>query len=161
MLKEKIQADIKEAMKSGNSEKKMVLSLVLNAIKNKELEKRTQLSKTEQDPAILEEKSKLSEDEVVSVISSEVKKRKESAQSFKSGGRPELAEKEESEINILVPYLPEQMSEEDIRAEVKKTISELSAGPKDAGKVIGSIMARVKGKADGQVVSKLVKEELG
>ena len=53
------------------------------------------------------------------------------------------------------------MSEEDIRAEVKKTISELSAGPKDAGKVIGSVMARVKGKADGQVVSKLVKEELG
>ena len=74
MLKEKLQNDVKEALKSGNAEKRMVLSLVLSAVKSRELEKRTKLSKTESDPAKLEESSKLNDEEIVEVISSEIKK---------------------------------------------------------------------------------------
>ena len=80
---------------------------------------------------------------------------------FKTGGREELAQKEKSEMDILMAYLPEQMAEDDIRTEVKKVIAETGAqGIKDMGKVIGAIMAKLKGKADGGLVSKIVKELL-
>ena len=177
MLKEKLQADVKEALKSGNANKRMVLGLVLSAVKSRELEKRSKLNKTpstgstssqqagsgqaETDPAKLEELIKLNDEEVVEVLSFEVKKRKDSIEQYEKGGRPELAQKEQEEIKILMGYMPEQMSEEAIRDEVKKTVNQTGAsGPRDMGKVIGAVMAKVKGKADGQVVSRIVKEEL-
>ncbi|MDP3696804.1 MAG: GatB/YqeY domain-containing protein [Candidatus Taylorbacteria bacterium] len=161
MLKDKLQTDVKEALKSGNAVKRMVLNLVLSAVKSRELEKRTKLSKTESDATKLEEVSKLNDEEVVEVLSSEMKKRKDSVEQYTKGGRPELAEKETREIAILIGYMPEQMSEEAVREEVKKAISQTSAsGPKDMGKVIGAVMVKIKGKADGQMVSRLVKEEL-
>lgn len=145
MLKEKLQQDIKDALKSGDSKKRMVLGMVLSAIKNKEIEKR----------------SELSDDDVVAVISSEIKKRKDSVEQFEKGGRPELAEGEKQEVEMLMAYMPEQMSEADVRNEVKKVISETGAKDmKEMGKVIGAVMAKVKGKADGQLVSRMVKEEL-
>ncbi len=161
MLKEKLSSDVKEALKSGNSEKRMVLSLVLSAIKTRELEKRTKLSKSQPDATKLEEESKINDEEIIEVLSSEMKKRRDSIEQYEKGGRPELAAKEKAEIDILMTYMPEQMSEDDIRAEVRKAISQTGASsPKDMGKVIGAVMAKVKGKADGQLVSKLVKEEL-
>ena len=161
MLKDKLQQDVKEALKSGDSQRRMVLGLVLSAVKSRELEKRGKLSKTESDVTKLEEASKLNDDEIVEVLSSEIKKRKDSIEQYNKGNRPELAEKEQKEIDILMSYMPEQMTEEAIREEVKKAISQTGAsGPKDMGKVIGVVMAKVKGKADGQLVSKLVKEIL-
>jgi len=161
MLKEKLQTDVKDALKSGNAEKRMVLSLVLSAIKSKELDKRGKLSKTGTDVSKLEEESKLNNDEVLEVIASEVKKRKEAIDQYQKGGREELAQKEKDELNILMGYMPEQMSEEEITIEVGSAISQLGAsGSKDMGRVIGAVMARVKGKADGQTVSRLVKEGL-
>lgn len=161
MLKEKLQQDIKDALKARNSEKRMVLSMVLNSVKNRELEKRTALSKTEQDLSKLEEGSHLSDDEIITVIASEVKKRKESVTSFEQGGRPELAQKEQSEISILMTYMPEQMNDETIRVEVKKAIREAGvSSQKDMGKIIGAVMAKIKGRADGQAVTRIVKEEL-
>jgi len=161
MLKEQIQNDIKEAMKSGNSAKRMALGMVMSTIKNKELEKRSKLSKTETDVAKLDEISKLSDEEIIDVISSEIKKRKDSITSYQSGGRPELAEKENEEIGFISIYMPEQLSEEAIREEIKKTITEVGASSiKDMGKVIGAVMAKIKGKADGQLVSQIVKELL-
>jgi len=160
MLKEQIQNDIKEAMKSGNSAKRMALGMVMSTIKNKELEKRSKLSKTETDVAKLDEISKLSDEEIIDVISSEIKKRKDSITSYQSG-RPELAEKENEEIGFISIYMPEQLSEEAIREEIKKTITEVGASSiKDMGKVIGAVMAKIKGKADGQLVSQIVKELL-
>jgi len=153
MLKEKIQQDIKDALKSGDKEKRMVLGMVSAAIKNKEIDKRVELT----------------DDDVVAVIASEIKKRKDSIEQYEKGGRPELAEGERKEAEMLMAYMPEQMSEEEIRNEVKKTIVEIrsassgQAGVKDMkemGKVIGAVMTKVKGKADGQMVSKMVKEEL-
>jgi uncharacterized protein len=145
MLKEKLQQDIKDALKSGDSKKRMVLGMVLSAIKNKEIEKR----------------SELGDDDTISVIASEIKKRKDSVEQFEKGGRPELAEGERKESEILMAYMPEQMSDEEVKDEVKKAISSTGAsGPKDMGKVIGAVMAKIKGKADGQIVSNLVKEGL-
>lgn len=161
MLKEKLQQDVKEALKSGNAEKRMVLGLVISSIKSRELEKRTKLSKAESDTVKLEEMSHLSDDEVLEVLGSEIKKRKDSIDQYEKGGRPELAEKEKKEIDILKIYMPEQMTEDEIRAEIKNAISEVGAKDiKDMGRVIGSVMAKVKGKADGQIVSAIVKEEL-
>lgn len=161
MLKEKLQSDLKESLKSGDARRRLVIGMVLNSVKNRELEKRSKLSKTESDPAKLNEQSKLNDEEILETIASETKKRKESIESFKAGGRDELAQQEKEELDILMAYMPEQMSEDQICEEVKKTILETGAsGLKDMGKLIGLIMAKVKGKADGGTVSRIVKEEL-
>lgn len=161
MLKDKLQTDIKDALKSGNAIKRLVLSLVLSAVKFRELDKRNKLSKSGTDVSQLEENSKLNDEEINEVISSEIKKRKESIEQYQKGGREELAQKERDELNILMAYMPEQMSEDAVCDEVKKIISQTGASsPKDIGRVIGVVMAKVKGKADGQMVSKIVKELL-
>jgi len=136
---------MKDALKNGNSQKRMVLGMVLAAIKNKEIEKR----------------SELNDDDVVVVVSSEIKKRKDSVEQYQKGGRPELAEGEKKESEILMAYMPKQMSEDEVKSEVKKAIVQIGAKDmKEMGKVIGAVMAKIKGKADGQMVSRLVKEEL-
>jgi len=159
MLKEKLQQDVKDALKAGDSEKRVLLGMVMSAIKNREFEKRSKLSKTETDITKLEEGSRLNDEEITEVLSSEIKK---AAESFAKGGRQDLAEKEEKESAILMGYMPEQMSEDEIRDIVKKTLAELGLkNIKDMGRAIGAIMAQVKGKADGTMVSRIVKEELG
>lgn len=162
MLKEKLQQDIKEALKSGDSEKRTLLGMVLSEIKNREFEKRSKLSKTETDPQKLEANSKLNDEEIIEVLSSEIKKRKEAAESYIKGGRKDLAEKEEKELAVLMSYMPEQMQEDKLREIVKNTLSDLGLKDiKDMGRAIGAVMAQVKGRADGQTVSRIVKEELG
>ena len=158
---------MKKAMKTGDALRRLVLSLVSSAIKNKELEKRTKLSKSGADSGKLEEISKLSDEEAIDVISSEVKKRKESIESYEKAGRAELSQKERDELNVLMEYMPEQMSEDEIRTEAKKAIAEIrstssgqAVGPKEMGKVLQVLMPKVKGRADGQLVSRIVKEEL-
>jgi len=95
------------------------------------------------------------------VIAREAKKRKESITMFQQGNRPELANKETKELEILQTYLPAQMNEEEINTLVKEAISQTGASSiQDMGKVMGALMPKVKGKADGGVVSKMVKEEL-
>src|SRR3989338_5141313 len=114
MLKEKLQNDMKEAMKAGDALRRMVLSLLQSVIKNKELQKRAKSSKEEE----------LNENEVMDVVASEVKKRKESIEVYEKAGREELAQKERDELAILMEYMPEQMSEDEIREEAKKAILE-------------------------------------
>lgn len=161
MLKDDLQKELNEALKAGDQLRRSVLSLLLTAIKNRELAKRQQLSKTITDITELEKQSQVTDDEVLEVVASETKKRKEAIEQFKVGGREDLAQKEKSEMDILAAYLPEQASEEEVRAEVQKTIADLNAqGPKDMGKVIGAVMAKLKGKAEGGMVSKIVKELL-
>lgn len=161
MIREKLQQDVKEALKAGDAEKRVLLGMVLSAVKNREFDKRAKLSKIETDAVKLEADSKLNDEEIIEVLSSEIKKRKEAAESYTKGGRADLAEKEEKELAILMGYMPEQMSEDAIRDIVKKTLADLGLKDiKDMGKAIGAIMTQVKGKADGTVVSKIVKEEL-
>lgn len=159
-LREKIDEDFKEAVKTKDELRVSTLRLLNAAIKNKEVEKRTRLSKSEPLEK-LEELSKLSDEEIVQVIGSEIKKRKEAAEQYKQGGRQELADKEEQELKTLSGYLPEQLSEKEIRKLVKKAIQKSGATSiQELGKVMGVLMPQVKGKADGGMVNRIVKEEL-
>ena len=145
MLRDKLTQDVKNALKAGDKQRRLVLGMVIAAAKNKEIEKR----------------SELSDEEIIAVISFEIKKRKDAVEQYGKGGRPELAEQEKQEINILMEYLPEQMPEDEIRTEAKKTISDTGAqGIKEMGKVLGALMPKLKSRADGQTVSRIVKEEL-
>ncbi|EKE20658.1 MAG: hypothetical protein ACD_7C00509G0015 [uncultured bacterium] len=146
-INEKIKADLKEAMKSGNTEKRDVLRMVDSMIKNVEIEK----GKRE---------TGLSDEEIMEVMMRAVKQRKDSASQFIAGGRPELAEKEQREIDIVATYLPEQLSKEEITKVVREVIAELGAVSKnDMGKVMGQIMGKLKGKADGTLVKEIVASE--
>lgn len=161
-LKEKIQADIKKAMQARDQLKVSVLRMLMAAVFNKEKEKRAKLSKSGEDLEKLDKLSKLTDEETTEVISSEAKKRKDSIEQYEKGNRQDLADQEKKELKILVSYLPEQMSEEEISKLVKEKIEELGAsGPKDTGKVMGALMTQLKGKADGNLVNKIVQEELG
>ena len=167
MLKEKLQSDMKAALKSGDSATRSLLGMVMSAIKNKELEKRGKLVASVPDPAELERQSALTDEEAMAVIASEVKRRKDSIAEFQKGGRPELAAGERKEMEMLMAYLPVQMSDGDLRTIVKKAIASIrstssgqAVGAKDMGKVIAAVMAEAKGSVDGQRVSAMVKEEL-
>ena len=146
MLREKINEDIKKAMKEKDELLLLVLRGINSAIHNKEIEKKGE---------------EITEDDILGIVMSESKKRKEAIEEFKKGGREDLAEKEQKELDILKKYLPEQMGEDKIREEVKKAIEEVGAvGPQDTGKVMSVLMPKLKGKAEGGAVSKLVGELL-
>ena len=160
-LKEQIQAEVKKAMLEKNSVGVLVLRMLLAAILNKEKEKRTKLSRDEKDIAKLEQLSRLNDEEILGVISSEAKKRNDSIEQFTRGGRNDLVEKEKKELEFLTKYLPEQMPEDEIKKIVKDKIQELNiSGKSEIGKLMGAIMPRLKGKADGAAVNKIVLEEL-
>lgn len=161
-LKEKINQEFKEAFKAKQELEVSVLRMLNSNIKNKEFEKRAKLSKGGAPEAELEKQSQLTDEEVLGVIGMEAKRRKDSIAQYQSGGRPELAAQEEAELKILAAYLPEQMGEEKIRKIVQESIKESGAvGAADLGKVMKVLMPKVKGKADGGLVNRLVKEELG
>ncbi len=147
-LKTKILTDLKDAMKVGNSEKRDTLRLLDSMIKNAEIEKK--------------KKDKgLNDEEVQEVIGRAIKQRKDSVEQYKSGGREDLAQKEQTEIEILSGYLPEQLSEEEVEKIVKDVISETGATSKaDIGKVMGQAMNKLKGQADGNLVKSIVEKEL-
>jgi uncharacterized protein YqeY len=145
MIKEKIDKDLIEAMKSHNEEVVTVLRMLKSAIKNSEISKQKELEETD----------------LLGIIQSQIKSRRDSIDLYTKGNRPELAQKEESEVNILMQYLPEQMDEANIRQIITKAIAEIGASNmQDMGKVMGKIMPEVKGKADPSLVSQIVKEEL-
>ena len=147
-LKEKIITDLKDAMRSGDTVKRDTLRFLDSAIKNAEIEKKKR-------------EEGLSEEEILEVISRSVKQRNDSIRQYTDGGRPELAEKEKTELEILKAYLPEQMSEDEIRKIVKEIISSAgSVSASDMGKIMGQAMGKMKGIADGNVVRKIVGEEL-
>lgn len=147
-LKEKIISDLKDAMRSGDTVKRDTLRFLDSAIKNAEIEKK-------------KKETGLNDEEILEVIARSVKQRNDSIKQYIDGGRPELADKEKAELEILMPYLPKQLSEDEIRKVVKEIIS--SAGTvsaSDMGKVMGQAMRKLKGKADGNIVKKIVGEEL-
>ena len=143
-LKDKIQEDIKVSLKAGDQVRSLTLRMLLSAMVNKE-----------------KEGKKVTEEQFLDVVSSEAKKRREAREAFLKGERPELAEKEEAELEVLLLYLPEQLTEEEIRALVKEAVQKTGAkSVKDMGKVMGELASQTKGKADGALVSKIVKEFL-
>ncbi len=163
MLKEKINQDLKDALKEKKELEASVLRLINAAVLNKEKEKRFKVSKEKPDISAeeLNKESQLTDEEVIEVISSEAKKRKESVESFEKGERKDLAEKEKKELEVLQRYLPEQLSEEELKALTKEAADKVGAKDiKDMGKVMAELMPKVKGRAEGGLVSKVVKELL-
>jgi hypothetical protein len=156
-----LREDLISAQKAKDEIKVSTLRLVFASILNKEKEKRKNLSKTEKDQKVLEEKSKLAEEEIVEVINSEIKKRREALSLFEQAKRSELVESTKKEIAVLEKYLPAQLTEDEIKNLVRKAIVKVGAKDiKDMGKVMGALMPEIKGKADGTLVSKIVKDAL-
>ena len=163
MLKEEIQNTITRAMKEGDEVVRSTLRMLSAAVVSKEKEKRYKISK--QKPDLTEEGlvkgSQLTDEEIIDVITSEIKKRKDSVAAYEMGKREDLVKKEKEEIEILQKYLPEQLSEEEIKRIVKEAIKKTVAKEiKDMGKVMAELMPKIKGRADGSLVSKIVKELL-
>lgn len=144
-LGQQITDQVKIALKSHDEIRLSTLRMLLAAIKNEEIAKQKELS----------------DEEVMEVIQKQVKTHKEAILAFQSGKREDLVAKESRELEILNSYLPQQLSTDELRAEVKKAIEEFKALPADFGKVMKEVMVRVKGKADGRMVSQIVKESLG
>jgi uncharacterized protein len=145
-LKDKINDDLKSALKAGDSFTTGVLRLITAAIGNKEIDKRAS------------GKESLTDEEIQVIVASEAKKRKESITAFKSGGRNDLAEKEEKELSLINAYLPKQMGEDEVRGIIEKIFS--NKKPENIGEAMKAVMPELKGKADGSLISKIVKENL-
>lgn len=142
-LLDRFSEDLKESLKSRNSLKSSVIRLLKSSIKYREIEKKVPLS----------------DDEIIEVIMSGIKQRRESVEQFSKGGRTDLVQKESNEIEIMQAYLPQPLTEEELVDEVKSVIKEVGAtSAKDMGKVMKALMPRVKGRAEGTKVSSIVKE---
>lgn len=137
--------DIKIAMKAHDKERLSVLRMIKASLQNE----------------AIKQGGELSEEEELTVLSREKKQRNESLEEFKNAGRDDLVQPLLKELAIVDEYLPEQLSEEEVSALVKEAVNETGASsPKDMGKVMSALMPKVKGKADGKLVSRLVKENL-
>lgn len=161
-LKDTIKEDMKVAFKAGDTAIRSTLVMMLAVIQNRELEKRAKLMKggatSEADVAA---QSLLSDEETIDAISSELKKRRDSATQYEAAGRPELAAQERSEADILMKYMPEQLSEDAVKTLITEAIAATgAAGIKDMGRVMGAVAPKTKGKFDGARVNELVKEAL-
>ena len=144
-LLDTIQSDMYAAMKSGDKHKTGTLRVALSKLKDKKIEKREDLSDVE----------------ALKIIQNLVKQRKEAAEIYKENGRNDLMENENAELEILNAYLPQMMSEDDLRVLVKKVVEETGAsGLSDIGKVMPEVMKQSAGKADGKMAQSIVRELL-
>jgi uncharacterized protein YqeY len=144
-LKEKLSEDMKAAMRAKESEKLATIRLINAAIKQREVDERVELG----------------DDQVLSVIEKMIKQRKDSITQFEAGGRQDLADKEKSEITVLAAYMPAQMSDAEVQAEVAAAVAQSGAsGPQDMGKVMAVLKPKLAGRADMTAVSVLVKAAL-
>jgi uncharacterized protein YqeY len=149
-LKDRLRSDLTDAMKARDSLRSSVLRMALTAVTNAEVAGK--------------QARELSDDDVLAVLTSEAKKRKEAAQAFDDGHRPELAEKERAEAVILADYLPEQLTEDEVRDLVTAAVEQTGAaaeGMKAMGKVMGVVTPQTRGRADGAFVAAEVRRQLG
>lgn len=147
-LNERLNEEMKAAMKAGPTGKTRLdtIRFLKSALKNVEIDK----------------KAPLTDDEILGVIAKQVKQLRDSIEEFQKGGRQDLVDKAQAEIAVLSDFLPQQMSEAEVRELASQIIAEVGAqGPKDMGKVMGPMVARTKGRADGKLVNQVVKELLG
>lgn len=144
-FKERLMADLKASMKNKDKVRKDVITMVRAAIKQKEVDERVELS----------------DEDIIELIAKQVKQKKDALKDFEKGGRQDLVELTQKEIDILMEYLPEQLSEDEIDEIVKAAIEEIGASTmKDMGKAMSYVMPKVKGRADGSLVNKIVRQYL-
>ena len=154
MIIEEIKKELLSSLKEKKEPNISVLRMVISAVFNKEMEKRVSLSGLPEEE--IKEKMKVTDEEMEAIIFSEVKKRRDSISEFEKGGRTDLVEKEKAEIDVLMKYLPKELTEEEIREIVKEAVSNNN----DIGSVMKEVVPKTKGKADGSLVARIVKEEL-
>jgi len=144
-LKAKLQADLKTAMKEKDAFKRDVIRFVMSAIKQIEVDERKELSDAD----------------IEAILVKQIKQRNDAIDQFKDGGREDLVEKNEKELEILRSYLPEPMSEDEVREILKEIIAETGAeGMKDMGKVMGAAKSKIGSRAEGRVINQIAKELL-
>ena len=149
-LKDRLRADLTTSIKARDEVRSSTLRMLLTAITNAEVAGKTQVE--------------LSDDDIIGVLSTEAKKRREAATAFDDGGRAEMADKERAELAVLTDYLPAQLGEAEIADIVAKAIEQTGAaadGMRGIGKVMGVVQPQVKGKADGSAVAAEVRRQLG
>jgi hypothetical protein len=143
---ERIQDELKEAMKARDAERTGTLRMLLAEIKNEKIRLGRELA----------------EEDFLGIVQKGVKQRQDSVEQYRAGGRVDLAEKEEREAKLLAGYLPEQLSEEEVRAAVEALVREQGlSGPKALGAVMGALVPRLKGRVDGKVLQRIARETLG
>ncbi|MDP2731399.1 MAG: GatB/YqeY domain-containing protein [Dehalococcoidales bacterium] len=144
-LKEKLNDDLKQAMRNGDTVRRSVIRLVLSAVRNAEIARQGDLEKSD----------------ILGVIAKEARQHQESIEAFKQGNRPDLVAREEAEMAVLQEYLPKQITRDEVMAEARRIIEEVGAqGPGDKGKVMPRLIAQLKGKADGREINEVVTELL-
>jgi len=144
-LREKLDEDLKSAMRAKDSLRMNTVRALKSAVKYREIE----LMKPLDDAGIL------------GVVATEIKRRRDSVEQYRAGNRADLADKEDAEIKILQEFLPQQLTREEVEAKVAEAITRVGAqGPKDMGAVMKALLPEVQGRADGKVVSELVKQRL-
>ncbi len=144
-LLKKLQEEMKSAMKSGDKERLATIRMLISEIKKVQIDS----------------KKELSDDEIIKILQKYAKQRKDSIEQYKKAGREDLAEKEERELKIVQEFLPKPLSEEEIEKIVEEVIQETGASSmKDMGKVMKVVMEKAQGRAEGSVVSKIVKAKL-
>lgn len=159
-ISDTIKYDFKEAFKNKNEIRLSVLKMVKSEIGNAEINKRAKLMK-EGKVENVDAATSLNDEETLQLILREIKKRKDSADIYEKAGRPELSGRERAELSVLSSYLPEQLTEEKIRELVGLAVEQSGAkGEKEIGKAMAILAPQVKGKADGALVNKIVREFL-
>ena len=144
-LLKKLQNEMKNALKSKDTLRLSVIRMLISEIKKEQIDK----------------KKELSDEEILNIIQRYAKQRREAIEQYKKANRQDLVEKEEKELNIVLEFLPKQLTEEEINKIVEEVIKEVGASSiKDMGKVMKVVMEKVKGRADGSIVSKIVKAKL-
>lgn len=150
-LKDSIQTDLTTAMKGRDEVTSATLRMVLTAITNEEVSGK--------------EARELTDDDVITVLGREAKKRRESAEAYDAADRPELAERERAELEVIARYLPQPLTEDEVRAIVDAAVAEVTAGGASGGAAMGQVMKivqpQVKGRADGGAIAGMVKSALG
>ena len=142
---ERVQSDLKDAMKAGDKERTATLRMLLAEVKNERIRAGREVD----------------EEAFLGVVQKGVKQRHDAAEQYRAAGREDLGEKEEREAKILGAYLPAPVSEDEVRAAIEELARAESLGPKDLGKVMGAVLPRFKGRIDGKVVQRLAREVLG
>ncbi|MFP3895511.1 MAG: GatB/YqeY domain-containing protein [Anaerolineales bacterium] len=144
-LKERLMSDLKDAMREGDQIRKDAIRMVRAAVKNKEIELQQEIS----------------DEKVIEIISQEVKRRKEAIEMFEKGGRDDLVEREKAQLEILLAYMPEQMSREEVKEVVQEIVEDMNATSiRQLGPVMGRAMEELKGRAEGNVVNEVAREIL-
>jgi len=162
MLKDRIQADLSEAMRARDEMRKGTLRMLIAAIRNAEIPGAPEDEAALEAMAASTEKTGLDDAAVTDVIQKQVKQRRDSIDAFRKAKRDDLAEKEEAELAILQVYLPAEATRDEIEAAARKIVAETGAsGPRDMGKVMPRMTAEFKGRADGRVINEVVRSLLG